>query len=122
MTQRDPIKPPYANFDYDDGSDCFRFLDECVSALLTAVSIREPDEPFYIVAEMLEAEAARLKRKRGRPPGSRNKKRAPPGSPSTIARRRREERQRAEEERLRAASREKFSRIAERYASKRFPE
>jgi hypothetical protein len=116
MTQRDPITRPYIDFlDDTDWSDCSRFLDECVSALIEEVggALADPRDAPSIVAGMLEAAAADLKPKRGRPRGSRNRKLTTTGSASTVARRKREERQRADEERWEAAQHEEWMRVIE---------
>ena len=117
MTQRDPITRPYIDFlDDTDWSDCSRFLDECVSALIEEVggALADPRDAPSIVAGMLEAAAADLKPKRGRPRGSRNRELTTTGSPSTVARRKREERQRTNE----AAQHEKWMRVIEDYMAR----
>ena len=113
------IRRPYIDDCRDDDpdwSDCDRFLNECISALIFVIAeAADPRDAAGIAASMLEAAAAQLKPKRGRPPGSPNRKRAAPGSASTIARRKREERQRAEEERRQRAETEEFIRSIEEW-------
>ena len=126
MTQHSPIRPPSIDDETNDWSDCDRFLDECVNALMGVIGPEIVDidmnadevaaETYRTVVGMLERKAAGLKR-RGRPPGRRNKNRSPAGSASTIARRKREERQRVELERWQARRIEETVRFWDRLAA-----